>query len=466
MALLYLLRYNNNITLMLRRPIMNRFIAEYKSKLVSADTAVQIVKSGDWIDFGFILTIPVLLDEALARRKNELTDIKIRSGLASRPLKILEVDPNRETFTYNSWHFSGYERKLHEQGLCNYIPLLYRNEPAFYRNELQVDVAFISLPPMDKHGYFNFSVVNSATRAILDTAKHIIVEINPFLPIALGGKDECIHISEIDQIVEGGDMPLAQIPPAVGDSIDLQVARLIVEDIVDGSTLQLGIGGLPNTVGSLIAESDVKDLGMHTEMLVDAYLNLYNCGKLTNRRKNIDRHKGVWTFAMGSQALYDWIDNNPGLASMPVNYTNDPAIIAQLDNFISVNSCLEVDLYGQVASEASGSRHISGTGGQNDFMNGAYRSRGGKSYICFRSTYTDKKGKTHSRIRPTLPLGNIVTAPRTHVHYLVTEWGKVNLAGSSTWERAEKIISIAHPDFRDELIKEAESLNIWRKTGK
>lgn len=444
---------------------MSKFTAEYASKLVSADTAVKTVKSGDWVDYTFCLSMPTLLDEALAKRKDELSDIKVRGGMSLRPLKIVENDPLQETFTYSSWHFSAYERKLYDRGLCSYIPLLYRHKPLFYRDGMQVDVAFISVTPMDKHGFFNFSVTNSANRAILDMAKYIVVEINNLLPVAFGGAEECIHISEIDKIVEGSNIEPAYLPPSVSNESDKKVASLIVEDIVDGSTLQLGIGGMPAAVGSLIAQSDVKDLGMHTEMLSDAYLQLHNCGKLTNRRKNIDLNKGIWTFALGSKELYEWIEQNPGLSSMPVNYTNDPAIIAQLDNFISVNSCLEVDLYGQLSSEASSTRHISGTGGQNDFMNGAYGSRGGKSYICFSSTYTDKNGNIHSRIRAALPPGNIVTAPRTHVHYLVTEWGKINLAGASTWERAEKIISIAHPDFRDELIKEAHTMKIWRKSG-
>ena len=206
---------------------------------------------------------------------------------------------------------------------------------------------------------------------------------------------------------------------------------------------------------------------MHTEMLVDAYLTLYEQGKLTNKRKVLDKGKGAWTFCLGSRKLYDWVDVNPSLAAYPVDYTNDPAVIAQMDNFISVNNCVEVDLYGQISAESAGVRHISGTGGQLDFVTGSYLSRGGKSFICFRSSANDKKsGRNSSRVVPTLPTGGIVTDPRSQVHFLVTEWGKVNLAGCSTWERAEKIISIAHPDFREDLIKEAEKMNIWRRSNK
>ena len=441
--------------------------SEYQAKLRSAEEAAAVVESGQWVDYGLGLSQPIMLDAALAKRKAELRDVKFRSALSLAPRQVVIADPDRESFVFNSWHFGGYERKLHEHNLCNFIPMIYRNKPHFYRNNLEVDVAMISVTPMDKHGYFNLSLTNSATRAILDTAKTVILEVNKNLPTALGGREECIHISEVDYVVEGNNNKLTELPAAAPDEVDQTVARMIVEEIVDGATIQLGIGGMPNAVGTLIAESDAKNLGMHTEMLVDAYLAMFEQGKLTNRCKRTDQGKGVWTFCIGSQKLYDWVDNNPGLASYPVNYTNDPAIIAQNDNFISVNNCIEVDLYGQISSESSGTKQISGSGGQLDFVTGAYSSRGGKSFICFRSTYSDKKNdRLHSRVVPTLHAGGIVTDPRSQAHYLVTEWGKVNLAGRSTWERAERIISIAHPDFRDELIKHAEKMKIWRRSNK
>ena len=206
---------------------------------------------------------------------------------------------------------------------------------------------------------------------------------------------------------------------------------------------------------------------MHTEMLVDAFYLMYKEGRLTNKVKALDRDKAVWAFALGSQDMYDWIDDNPYLAAYPVDYVNDPCVIAQLDNFISINNCVDIDLFGQVSSESSGIHHISGSGGQLDFADGAYRSPGGRSIIALRSTFHNKKtGKDESRIKPTLLNGTIVTDPRTQVHWVATEYGMVNLMGSSTWERAEKLISIAHPDFREDLIKAAEDMNIWRYTNK
>lgn len=440
---------------------------EYKQKTRTPEQAVKIIKPGDWVDYGFGLGQPVLLDQALAGRVGELWDVKIRGILRLEPLAIIAADPSGQVFTYNSWHFSGYERKLHDQGLCHYIPMVYRNKPRLYETGLRVDVAMVSVAPMDRHGYFNFSLSNSASRSILQTAKTVIVEVNPNLPRALGGMGECVHISDVDMIVEGENRRLITLPTGEASEIDKTIAKLVVEEIQDGATLQLGIGTLPNTIGNLIAESDIKDLGMHTEMLTDAFLTIHKNGKLTNRCKNIDTGKGVWSFCAGSQELYDWVDDNSGLASYPVNYTNSPEIISQNDNMISINSCLEVDLFGQVSSESSGSRHISGTGGQMDFLTGAYMSRDGKGFICFASSCIDKNTIfMKSRVVPRLPEGEIVTSPRSLCHYLVTEWGKVNLAGCSTWERAELIISIAHPDYREELIKDAERLKIWRRSNR
>jgi acyl-CoA hydrolase len=320
---------------------------------------------------------------------------------------------------------------------------------------------------MDKHGYFNFSLYNSATRAMVEKAKTVIVEVNDKLPVCLGGREECIHISEVDLVVEGPNPELVELPRLAPTEVDKAIARLIVGQMRDGSTIQFGIGGMPDTIGRMLCESDLKDLGMHTEMLVDAYADLFEAGKLTNCCKNIDRGKGVFAFSVGSKRLYEWADCNPGLASYPVDYTNDPNIIAANDNVVAINNCVEVDLFGQINSESSGLRQISGTGGQLDFTTGAYMSRGGKAFVCMSSTYTDKKtGELNSRIVPTLGEGSIVTGPRSQSPYIVTEYGIANLHGRSTWERAERVIEIAHPQFRDELVREAQRMNVWRASNK
>ena len=232
------------------------------------------------------------------------------------------------------------------------------------------------------------------------------------------------------------------------------------------STLQLGIGSLPNAVGQMIAKSDLHDLAIHTEMLCDSYLDMYKAGKITNRMKNLDRYKSVFGLALGSQDLYDWVRQNPGVVTYPIAYCNDPGNIGKIDNFVSVNNCIEVDLYGQICAETSGTRQISGTGGQLDFLEGAALSHNGKAFICMTSSFTDKNGQMKSRIMPTLTHGDVVTDPRTLAYYIVTEYGGVNLVGCSTWERAEKLISVAHPDFREELIADAEKQGIWVRSNK
>ena len=441
------------------------FMSEYRAKLRTPEEAVQAVKSGDWVDYTSNVCFPTLLDAALAKRKEELTDVKIRGNLLFGPIRTVECDPDREHFIYNSWHCSGYERKLCDRGLCNYIPMIFRNVTAYYRHFLTVNVAMMCVTPMDKHGYFNLSCAGGIARGILETADIVILEVNENLPRIFGGFDESIHISEVDYVVEGPHEPLPQFPIAKPTEEAVKIADLIVPHIVDGATLQLGIGGMPNVVGARLAQSDVRDLGMHTELCGDAYYELYKAGKLTNRRKTIQRSKGVTGIVFGSQALYDWADQNPGLVVEPLEYVNAPETIAQLDNMISINNCIAVDLYGQVCAESAGLRHISGTGGQLDYLTGAAMARGGKAFICMTSSFVDASGTRRSRVLPHFN-GDIVTDPRSQAYYIVTEYGVANLAGRSTWERAELLVSIAHPDFREELIAAAEKQNIWRRSNR
>jgi acyl-CoA hydrolase len=341
--------------------------------------------------------------------------------------------------------------------------MVYRNKPRYYRKGLQVDIAFMMLSPMDDKGYFSVSLTNSATKAVADAAKILVVEVNPKLPRISGIRDDRIHISKVDFIVETHDVPIPSFAPASFGEEEKKIASFIVEELTDGITLQLGIGALPSAVGSLIAGSDLKDIGMHTEMLVDAYMELDKAGKLTNAKKGINKGKGVFSFCLGTQKLYDWAENCPYLASGPIDVVNDPSYIAQNDAMITINTCIAVDLYGQISSESYGSRQISGTGGQLDFLTGGFQAKNGKSFICFTSTFIDRQGNRRSRVLPCFEPNTTVTVPRSLAHYMVTEWGIVNLAGRSTWERAEALVSIAHPDFRDELINQAEKMRIWRR---
>ena len=441
------------------------FLSEYKAKLTDADDAVKCVKSGDWVEYTSNLGFPVLCDAALAKRRDELKGVKIRGDLIFGPVQVIECDPEMEHFVYNTWHCSGYERKLCDQGRAFFTPMVFRNLAWYYKNFLEADVCMVTVSPMDKHGYFYFGGSVGVSKCIADKSKIVIVEVNENVPRIRGGFDEAIHISEVDYIVESDNPPLYEMKNPAPTQEDKCIASYILPHIVDGATVQLGIGGMPNALGELIAKSDLKDLGMHTELCSDGYLEMFKQGKLTNRRKTINQNKGVLGIAIGSRELYDWVDDNPGVVGCPLSYVNDPQIIAQHDNMISINGCLTADVYGQVCSESVGTRQISGTGGQLDFLTGATMSRGGKAFLCMTSTFKTKSGELKSRIVPTLS-GDIVTTPRSQAYYIATEYGVVNLAGRSTWERAEALISIAHPDFRDELIKAAEQQKIWLPTNK
>lgn len=439
----------------------------YQQKLTSAEEAVKVVKSGDWVDYGWCTNHPVSLDKALAARKDELTDIKIRGGVTMWMPEVAKAEDAGDHFTWHSWHCSGLDRKVISKGCGFFIPMRYSELPRFYRENVDVDVAMIQVTPMDKHGNFSYALAASHLADMLDKAKVIILEVNENLPWIYGLTGSEINIKDVDMVVEGENPPVAQLGGGGEPTeVDKAVANLVVPEIPDGACLQLGIGGMPNTIGSMIAQSDLKDLSVHTEMYVDGFVDMAEAGKITGRNKALDKGRQVFAFAAGSQRMYDYMDRNPDVMAAPVDYTNDVHVISQIDNFVSINNAIDMDLFGQVNAESAGLKHISGTGGQLDFAMGAYLSKGGKSFICMSSTVTGKDGSVKSRIVPTLTNGSIATDPRSCVHYIVTEYGMVNMKGLSTWERAEQIINIAHPDFRDQLIKDAEKMGIWRRSNK
>ena len=443
------------------------FQALYKSKLTTAAEAVKVVKSGDWVDYTWCTNHPYDLDKALAARQNELEDVKVRGGVTMWMPEICKADDAGDHFAWHSWHCSGVDRKIMAKGMGWFMPMRYSELPRFYRENLDpVDVVMMQVPPMDSHGNFSFSVAASHLWEMCRRAKCIIFEVNKNLPVVRGLFKTEWNIRDVTMVVEGENPRLAQLTDVPPTEVDRKVADLIVEQIPNGACLQLGIGGMPNTVGALIADSDLKDLGVHTEMYVDAFVDIARAGKITGAKKNLDRGRQVFAFGIGTDKLYDYVRENPELMAAPVDYTNDVRVIAQLDNFISINNIVDLDLFGQLNAESAGTRHISGTGGQLDFVMGAYASQGGKSFICLSSTMKAKDGSLKSRIVPTLTNGSICTDPRSTVQYLVTEYGMINLKGLNTWERADKIISIAHPDFRDDLIKEAEKMHIWRRSNK
>ena len=437
----------------------------YQQKLRTADEAVRIVKNGDWVDYSQTCSFPQLLDAALAGRSGELQDVKIRSAISMLPVQTVENDPHG-SFTFNLWHCSALDRKYIDQGTAFHMPMLFRHNGGYNRKGFApVNVAMVTVSPMDEDGNFSFGLTNCSMRELLDAAEHIILEVNPSMPRIAGLANDRINIRDVDCVVES-NLPIPTTPSPKATDIDRKIASYIFPYITNGSTLQLGIGGIPNSIGSMIAESDVKDLGMHTELMSDGYLDLYRAGKITNTRKNLNRGKGIFSICNGSRALYDFLDRNEAILSAPMAYVNNPATIAALDDFVSINGCIAVDLYGQVSSESAGTRHISGTGGQVDFVTGAFEAEHGRAFLAMHSTRTDKSGNRRSNILPRFSDGDIITTPRTLAPNIVTEFGIACLPGKPTWERAEALIDIAHPDFRDTLIRAAEEQKIWRRSNK
>lgn len=445
------------------------YTEQYKSKLTTAEKAAAVVKSGDWVDYGWCTGTTVAVDRELAKRMPSLHDVKILGGILVHEPEIFKIENPAEHFTWNSWHMNPAERKAASAGFSFYVPLRYSELPRHYRDRREpLNVSVFQCAPMNADGYFNFGPNASHMADVAAAAETVIVEVNQNMPVCMGDEKAWIHIDQVDMIVEGDNPPIDALGKAApATDVDRAVAELVVEEIPDGACLQLGIGGMPNAIGKMIAESDLKDLGIHTEMYVDAFVDMAEAGKITGACKNIDRGRQTFAFGAGTQRMYEYLNNNPACLSTSVEYVNDARTICQLDNFISINNAVDIDLFGQVNAESSGTKNISGAGGQLDFVLGAYLSKGGKSFICLSSTFMNKKtGQAESRIRPTLSPGSIVTDTRANVMYVVTEYGKLNLKGLTAWQRAEGLISLAHPDFRDSLIAEAEKMNIWRRSSR
>ena len=349
---------------------------------------------------------------------------------------------------------------MSKAGRCWYIPMMFCELPFLWtNNNNDIDIAMFQVAPMDEHGNFNLGPQVADMWGVIKSAKKIIVEVNENMPIAHGYQTQ-LNLYGVDHVVEGSNSPLAELPAKAPSEIDKKIAGYVVEKIKSHSTLQLGIGSLPLCIGQMIADSDLRNINAHTEMFTDAYVDLFNAGKLTGN-KPIDKSKAVYTFAGGSKRLYDFIDDNPICCNAPVDYVNSIATIAKIENFVSVNSCIQVDLYGQVCSESAGHQQISGTGGQLDFVLGAFQSDGGQSFLCTPSTRTNSKGEVESLISAALAPGAIVTTPRMATNYIVTEYGIAKMRGVPVSGRVENLINIAHPDFRDMLRAGAEQYKLW-----
>jgi len=442
----------------------------YEQKLKSVDEVVKLVKPGMWIGLGNLSCVGWLFDKALAERVSDLEDIKIWVEIPLKPLRCLEKDKEGRVFTVYSGFLNEFLRGkpnvFYWPGQLGQYPHLFRE------GYLKLDVVVKTVTPMDKNGFFNFTTDITYSRAMYESAKIKVVEVNESAPWVPGGYDECIHISEVDYIIENREEKLFELPPKTPTDVEIKIAENILNILprpLEGFTLQIGIGGVPDAFCRLLEESGAKDWGVHSEMLSEGIFRLAEAGVVTGRKKTFLPGKIVHTFALGSRRMYDWLDHNPAVAGYPSDFVNDILIISLNNNIVSINSALEVDLTGQVNAESIGPAEYSGVGGQFAWTYApSYRSPKAAppigqfsniSVIALPSTYFDKKAnRLVSRIVPTLRPGSAVTTQRTNTMYVVTEYGVAKLKGKSVRERARELIKIAHPDFVDQLTKEAKKL--------
>ncbi|OQX88674.1 4-hydroxybutyrate CoA-transferase [candidate division KSB1 bacterium 4484_87] len=422
-----------------------KMVELYKSKLCSPEEAVSIIESGSRVYVSGNAATPFPLVDALARRKDELSDVDVVHVLllGDDPLSAPGMEGH---FRHKSLFVGPADRKAVNEGKADYFPIFLYEIPSLFdpdKGTLPLDTAIIQTSPPDEHGFLSFGVEDLATKSAAEKAKKLIIQVNERMPRTLG--DCFIHISRAEKIVEHtADLPELQLNPP--SEVEKKIGQYIAELVEDGSTLQMGIGGIPDA--ALRAMDNKKDLGIHTEMVSDGVMEAIEKGMITGAKKKLHPGKVVATFLLGTKRLYEFTHNNPLFEMHPVEYTNDPFIIGQNNNMVAINSAIEVDLTGQVCSDSIGYRIYSGFGGQVDFIRGAARSEGGKPIIALPSTTKDGK---ISKIVPHLKEGAGVVTSRGDVHYVVTEYGVAYLHGKSLRRRAEALIKIAHPNFRDEL---------------
>eukprot|EP01034_Spumella_vulgaris_P038165 gene38165-47115_t len=429
-----------------------QYAAQYASKRMSASDAIQQVRDGDFIIVPSGAGEPPALLTELSEQRRRFRDVKVSQILALRKYAYFDCDTVQHV-RHVALFFGGASRAAGQAGWADFIPAYFSELPSLIeRSQIPSDVVFSMASPMNEQGWFSLSLGADYTMAAVQQARAVVLEVNPNVPFAHG---QChVHISQVAALVESSE-PIIEVGlPKIGP-VQEAIGKYVADMIEDGSTLQIGYGGIPDAV--VMQLTGKRDLGIHTEMIGDGILNLVEAGVVTNRRKTWLPNKMVATFALGSKRLYDYMHHNPMLEMHPVNTTNDPYIAGQNDKLIAINASLQIDLLGQCGSESIAHLPYSGTGGQVDFVRAANRSRGGKAFIVLPSTAKDG---TISRIVPTLTAGTHVTTGKNDINYVVTEYGVAQLRGKSARQRAEELISIAHPDFRAELRQAAATINL------
>lgn len=426
--------------------------ALYRQKRTTATDAVRHVHNGDTIIVSTGVGEPPTLLTALSEQRHSFQDVKVAQILALR--KYAYFDPETVAHVRHVALFYGPASRAGGQaGWVDFTPNYFSEIPAqIERGQIPAEVVFSMASPMDAHGYFSLSLGADYTMAAVAKARAVLLEVNPNVPFAYGN---ClVHVSQVTALVESSDPVLEVGLPTIGP-VQAAIGKQVAELVEDGSTLQIGYGGIPDAV--VMQLTDKHDLGIHTEMIGDGIMTLVESGTVTNRRKNYLPGKMIATFALGSAKLYRFMDRNPMLEMHPVNFTNDPMLAGQNDKLVAINATLQIDLLGQCGSESLGHSPFSGTGGQSDFVRAANRSRGGKAFIVLPSTAKDD---TISRIAPVLSPGTHVSTSKNDINYVVTEYGVAQLRGKSAGQRARELIGIAHPNFRAELTAQAKHMKL------
>lgn len=426
---------------------------QYHDRLTTAEAAAEAIQSGDRVFLTGNCSVPKQILGALVNRAPQLEDVEIVQVLTVGPADY--VDPALEGhLRVNTLFISSNVREAVNEGRADFTPALLSEIPLLFSGGvLPLDVALIHVSPPDEHGFVSLGVEAGMTKSAAVSAQTLIAEVNPQMPRTLG--DTFIHFSKIDHVIPV-DYPLADFKMGEPTELSMQIGEYIAGLIEDGSTLQMGIGAIPD--GVLAHLGGKKDLGVHTELFSDGLVDLYQSGVVTNERKTLHRGKIIAGFMLGTKKLYEFVDNNPVVQLHPTEYVNDPFVIAQNDKMVAINSAIEVDLTGQVCADSIGTRLYSGVGGQLDFIRGSARSDGGKPIIALPSVVETSSGERFSRIVPTLKLGAGVVTTRNDVHYVVTEHGVADLYGKTIRQRARRLIDIAHPDHREELEEAAVEL--------